>query len=221
VKPLPHSYTNDTRSDSEVVVKRFEGPDAAIRRRREYTVLDRLKGRLPVPRLRDSDDGTVCMEFVAGMHGQELIEAGHAAPVLRACGEMLRRVHDIDVADVLPEVPPEIDAVLVHGDYGPNNMLFDPRAVTVTAVLDWEWAHPGDPIEDLAWCEWIVRMHHRDAVDALSELFDGYGWRPAWAQRQQAMLTRCQSLLDMCRRSTPEGVRLWQRRLSATAAWSE
>ena len=132
MKPLPHSYTNDTRSDSEVVVKRFEGPDAAIRRLREYTVLDILKGRLPVPRLRDSDDGSVRMEFVAGMHGQELIEAGHAAPVLRACGEMLRRVHDIDVAEVFP-VPREQNAVLVHGDYGPNNMLFDPGAFTVTA----------------------------------------------------------------------------------------
>jgi hypothetical protein len=23
-------------------------------------------------------------------------------------------------------------------------------------VLDWEWAHRGEPVEDLAWCEWIV-----------------------------------------------------------------
>lgn len=86
MKPLPHSYTNDTRGDDEVVVKRFRGPDWATRRLREYTVLDKLRGRLPVPGLRDSDDSSLCTEFVAGIHGQELIEAGHAAPVLRASG---------------------------------------------------------------------------------------------------------------------------------------
>ena len=39
--------------------------------------------------------------------------------------------------------------VLVHGDAGPGNFLFaDGR---LTALIDWELAHAGDPMEDLAW----------------------------------------------------------------------
>lgn len=39
--------------------------------------------------------------------------------------------------------------VLVHGDAGPGNFLFDKGRMT--ALIDWELAHPGDPMEDLAW----------------------------------------------------------------------
>lgn len=38
--------------------------------------------------------------------------------------------------------------VLVHGDIGFHNFLFDDGELT--AVLDWEFAHIGDPAEDLA-----------------------------------------------------------------------
>jgi aminoglycoside phosphotransferase (APT) family kinase protein len=38
---------------------------------------------------------------------------------------------------------------LCHGDAGPGNFLFD--ADRVTALLDWEFAHLGDPLDDLAW----------------------------------------------------------------------
>lgn len=46
----------------------------------------------------------------------------------------------------LPD-PPRIG--IVHGDMRPGNFLYaDGR---VTALLDWEMAHPGDPVEDIAW----------------------------------------------------------------------
>lgn len=38
---------------------------------------------------------------------------------------------------------------LVHGDAGQGNFLFENGHLT--ALLDWELAHPGDPMEDLAW----------------------------------------------------------------------
>lgn len=47
----------------------------------------------------------------------------------------------------LPADPPR--PVLVHGDAGPANFLFENGRVT--AVLDWEMTHIGDPMEDLAW----------------------------------------------------------------------
>jgi len=38
----------------------------------------------------------------------------------------------------------------VHGDYRSGNFLYDPSG-TIRGVLDWEMAHIGDPLEDLAW----------------------------------------------------------------------
>lgn len=47
------------------------------------------------------------------------------------------------------QAPPPTAQVLVHGDFKPGNMLLcDGRIV---ALLDWETAHIGDPIEDLGW----------------------------------------------------------------------
>jgi aminoglycoside phosphotransferase (APT) family kinase protein len=39
---------------------------------------------------------------------------------------------------------------IVHGDYRTGNVLHDGHGA-ITAVLDWEMAHIGDPHEDLAW----------------------------------------------------------------------
>jgi aminoglycoside phosphotransferase (APT) family kinase protein len=41
------------------------------------------------------------------------------------------------------------EPVLVHGDFRIGNIMFDERGLT--AVLDWELAHLGDPAEDLGW----------------------------------------------------------------------
>jgi aminoglycoside phosphotransferase (APT) family kinase protein len=67
--------------------------------------------------------------------------------------------------------------VLVHGDYGPNNVLSAPDTFALTAVVDWKWGHPGQAVEDLAWCEWIIRMHHRTHVEAFEQSFDDCGQR--------------------------------------------
>ena len=45
-------------------------------------------------------------------------------------------------------VPSSVQRVsMVQGDTGPGNFLFDGNRVT--SVIDWEWAHLGDPMEDL------------------------------------------------------------------------
>ena len=46
--------------------------------------------------------------------------------------------------------PPAQKLGVVHGDYRTGNFLYD-QAGEVHAVLDWEMAHLGDPLEDLGW----------------------------------------------------------------------
>ncbi len=51
------------------------------------------------------------------------------------------------LADAMPD--PDGPVALVHGDAGPGNFLFEHGRLT--ALIDWELAHLGDPMEDLAW----------------------------------------------------------------------
>ncbi|HEY7269808.1 MAG TPA: phosphotransferase family protein [Dehalococcoidia bacterium] len=45
---------------------------------------------------------------------------------------------------------PKAPAVtIVHGDYRTGNFLFD--EANITAILDWEMVHLGDPLEDVGW----------------------------------------------------------------------
>jgi aminoglycoside phosphotransferase (APT) family kinase protein len=221
VEQLRHGYTNVTVRDGDRVVKRYVGPDAAHRRAVELAVLQAGSAELPLPPLFASGPDRIVTGFVAGRHGQDLIDAGQAGDVLRGCGEVLARIHAMDVAAIWADA--REGSVLVHGDFGPNNVLFDPQSYAVVAVLDWEWAHPGDPIDDLAWCEWIVRMHHPDSVDHLDRFYVGYGATPAWQWRQQAMVRRCEQLHDFSDRLEPGGpaARQWAQRLELTAAWRE
>lgn len=55
---------------------------------------------------------------------------------------------------------------LVHSDMGPGNFLFEGRVVT--AILDWEVAHWGDPMEDLA------AIAVRDVATPIGSLSDRY-----------------------------------------------
>jgi aminoglycoside phosphotransferase (APT) family kinase protein len=220
---MPHSYTNHTTRSGPVVTKVYQGPAAARRCAREAAAVRGLAGRLPVPAVIGCSADSLRMGLMAGVHGQELIDAGLADQVLRACGQMLRRIHALDPALAHVGDQDRVTGVLVHGDYGPNNVLLDPAAHEVTAVLDWEWAHQGEPVEDLAWCEWIVRMHHPQHAAAIDAFFGAYGSAPAWAERQQAMLAQCHAMLDLCERWQPggESTRQWQHRLVVTESWIE
>jgi aminoglycoside phosphotransferase len=213
---LPHGYTNLTRVEDGVVVKTYAGPDAGLRRDRERAALTRLAGLLPVPPLLVSDATSARLGHLPGEHGQELlarhVDAGPAMAVLAACGTTLRRLHEV------------VPGPLVHGDYGPNNLLLDPDTYAVTAILDWEFSHVGEPVEDLAWCEWIVRTHHPDRVPLLDAFFSAYGETevPGWSVRKAAMVARCGELTEFCHRWDPgaAAVTLWKRRLAETSRWT-
>jgi hypothetical protein len=207
---LPHGYTNETVRDGAVVVKTYAGPGAAARLDREYRALRLIRDRVPVPPVLDRAPHALTLGYVAGAHGQDLITAGHAEPVLAACGAVLLDIHRAGVG---------------HGDFGPQNLLLDAGTFAAVAVLDWEFAAIplADTVADLAWCEWIVRMHHPEHVGALDSLFDRYGTRPPWPRRHAAMLHRCRELLDLAHRWEPDGAgeRLWRQRIGTTDGWCD
>jgi aminoglycoside phosphotransferase (APT) family kinase protein len=59
--------------------------------------------------------------------------------------------------------PPEpAKACIVHGDYRSGNFLFTDDG-TISAILDWEMCHIGDPLEDVAWGLdpfWPITRHY-------------------------------------------------------------
>jgi aminoglycoside phosphotransferase (APT) family kinase protein len=87
-------------------------------------------------------------------------------PALDACWrrelDYWEAVFDRDEAEPLPIAraairwlranppPPAQKLCVVHGDYRTGNFLYD-AAGEIHGVLDWEMAHLGDPLEDLAW----------------------------------------------------------------------
>lgn len=225
MRPLRHSYTNRTLGNGATVVKCYQGPGAPARSRLELAMLHALQGQVPVPQILDYSDGCLTMTFTNGIHGQELLDAGQADGVLRACGTMLWRIHQLGTGGIAAlDTAADDGQVLVHGDYGPQNVLLDPAALEITAVLDWEWAHTGHPVEDIAWCEWIIRMHHPRLVRQLGVFFNAYGGAvPPWPARHAAMLGRCQSLLDLSHQQQPggSGETQWAQRLAVTRAWQE
>ncbi len=75
-------------------------------------------------------------------HWEAALDAGEAGvePIVRGAIRWLRR-----------NPPPEaLKPAVVHGDYRCGNFLFLPDG-RISAVLDWEMCHIGDPLEDIAW----------------------------------------------------------------------
>lgn len=217
---MRHGYTNTTERVPSGVRKTYDGPDATKRAQAEYLALTHLAGIMPVPHVIERDaDGALVTEFVHGAHGQDQIDAGNASEVLHECGKLLRTLHELDPR-LIGGSPGS--GVICHGDFGPNNVLLDPATGATAALLDWEFSDVGDAIIDVAWCEWIVRMHHPAAVTSLDAFFSAYAERPPWEMRQRAMLDRCEWLEDFClRRDAPAGVQAWQDRAQSTATWTE
>ena len=72
---------------------------------------------------------------------------------------------------------PSSEVTLVHGDFRHGNLIIGPDGLR--AVLDWELAHLGDPMEDLGWiCVNSWRFGEIDkpvgGFGAREELFAGY-----------------------------------------------
>jgi aminoglycoside phosphotransferase (APT) family kinase protein len=131
-------------------------------------VMERLAGETIARRiLRDEAFASVrprlarhCGEILARIHAIPRARLPQL-PVADAAGQLARYRAAFDAFDqphpvfelafrwVAEHLPAPGPPALVHGDFRNGNLLVGPDGVR--AVLDWEIAHVGDPMEDLGW----------------------------------------------------------------------
>jgi aminoglycoside phosphotransferase (APT) family kinase protein len=143
---------------------------------RPFCILERLPGTPTPPtfpaaypvemRARTAAD---FMSILARVHAADwrsrdldvLHDPGAGTAAARRAVEHWRRVYEQDRIEAHPIMErgfgwlernlPSTDVItLVHGDYRSGNYLHDETG-RITAMLDWEMAHYGDPHEDLGW----------------------------------------------------------------------
>ncbi len=85
----------------------------------------------------------------------EGIRASFDAEDAREPIDLLARVQLDHLLNRVPDFDGE--PVLVQGDTGPGNFMYD--GDRVTAIVDWELAHIGDPMDDIAWLSWRATQH--------------------------------------------------------------
>jgi aminoglycoside phosphotransferase (APT) family kinase protein len=95
---------------------------------------------LPAARVVDIPAAADCwrreLDYWEGMIDTQELEP---QPIARAGIRWLRR----------HPPPPPARVSVVHGDYRTGNFLY--QRDEIRGILDWEMAHFGDPLEDLAW----------------------------------------------------------------------
>jgi hypothetical protein len=116
------------------------------------------------PRVVGHDGESDLLTFIPGASGAD----GWACVVdeegLAACARLLRAYHQA-VAGWRPDIDLEwFDGsvgtggpgqLVCHGDFGPWNIVWD--GTTPVGLLDFEYARPGDPLDDVAYaCEYVV-----------------------------------------------------------------
>lgn len=178
-KPPPASTAfHSLAAEAEVIaaLHRAGLPVAAVHAvhpAREAVLLDRIGGGTWFSLIKDPDEQVrVAQDFIrslARIHTLNPGELGIArlGPVRTAREHALDRIAGIRrratrpdgsvdplvrlSADWLEANVPDYDGpvVLVQGDTGPGNFLYS--GGKVTAVLDWELCHWGDPMDDIAW----------------------------------------------------------------------
>lgn len=151
--PRPLLYLSDLEGREAFIMERLEGETIGTRvvRRPEYAI---ARARLPQSMAEElAKIHRIPLEKVAPLLGHQRGEPWQAAVSMA--------YRDLDGLDEphpalewalrwLTEHPPHPrPPVLVHGDFRVGNLMVNQEGLV--AVLDWEFAHLGDPREDLAW----------------------------------------------------------------------
>ena len=132
-------------------------------------VMDRIEGETVARKiLRDEifaqarpKLATQCGEVLARIHGVDTAALTHVLEVVDGPAQLRRyrdlydwfeaphAIFELAFQWLEPRLTQTGRCTLVHGDFRNGNLIVGPDGVR--AVLDWELAHVGDPMEDLGW----------------------------------------------------------------------
>ena len=130
-----------------------------------FVVMEHVEGetipRRILRRVRDEGTGEAladaCGRVLAALHAippasVRGLPGGDALEQLRAVLDHLGEPHpvlELGLRQLGSTRPPRRAEVVVHGDFRNGNLIVGDDGIR--AVLDWELAHRGDPVEDLGW----------------------------------------------------------------------
>ncbi|KQX07648.1 MULTISPECIES: phosphotransferase family protein [unclassified Leifsonia] len=178
------------RAGRTLVEKRMADP---MRHDTEVLALRALaRSDLPVPELVEAEAGSILMTHMRGERLDSL-PADARIGALRASAPLLRRLHGMppppglphgpDDADIIRRyrdaggpplpfaLPPARDPVFCHGDWTDGNLLTIDGEIT--AVIDWEAAHLGDPLRELSRAAWGAARKDARSFDAIVDAYGG------------------------------------------------
>ena len=95
---------------------------------------------------------------------------------------------------VLEGAPEQHELRLVHGDFHIRNVMIDPAAASVKAVLDWELSTLGDPLADIGGNTYWPSVGGPQLSAAPVELLDGFLTRPTRRRLRRTHRTRPKAL---------------------------
>ena len=191
-----------------------------------FYVMDYVEGRIfwdsALPELERQERGRLydaMNEALARQHGIDVAAAGLAdfgkpgsyfARQLQRWTEQYRaseteRPEDMErlIAWLQDRVPPDDGRVaLVHGDWRIDNMIFEPRAPRLAAVLDWELSTLGHPFADLAYQCMQWRLPNAGGAGA-SRGLDGVD------RAKEGIPTEAEYVGAYCRRRGLDGIPDW------------
>lgn len=115
----------------------------------------RARGLRTVPEPVGIEDGVEALRLIPGDSGADAWK--HQVPMsgLRSAAELLREVHEasrdfpVQGPDAWGIAPVAHREVVCHGDPGPWNMIW--RDGVAVGLIDWDFAHPGSPLDDVAY----------------------------------------------------------------------
>jgi aminoglycoside phosphotransferase (APT) family kinase protein len=194
VAPKPYGYMEDLAGREAFVMERLEGESIGRRvvQKPEFEAARRV---LPsemaeeLPKIH-----AISLDDLPPLPGaREKPGADHVLKVLERELDALEEPHPAIMLGLswLHENPPHSHGIVLnHGDFRVGNLIVDGHGLR--GVIDWEFAHLGDPAEDLAWP--LVRAW-RFGVDHLR--LGGVGEVEPYLERYNALAGREISLPDL------------------------
>lgn len=164
------------RVEGETLARRLLRDDAYATARR---VMTNQLGAI-LARLHGIDCARHGLDFLAAPSPGESPAAGEVDRYEQIYGFVAPDPHpaiELALRWLRRHLPAGVGRTLVHGDFRIGNVMFGPEGVR--AILDWELAHIGDPMEDLGWMcvrSWRFGSDDKPAggIGTREELFAAY-----------------------------------------------